>query len=161
MPDGASPFIRLTDLVGRTIVHALTRVCVDGLEHARGLTGPVIVAANHASNADGVLVASWITPAIRRRLYLLGKQEALRRLKTGLGQARTSFGHLMSVDEEVWNDDSLTFRLRALGQSANGTIDVAEDHLRLEVSLPWLLAKLSERLIPAIRKEGTMLLEKK
>jgi hypothetical protein len=48
-----------------------------------------------------------------------------------------------------------------LGQSANGTIDVAEDHLRLEVSLPWLLAKLSERLIPAIRKEGTLLLEKK
>jgi len=40
-------------------------------------------------------------------------------------------------------------------------IDVEEDHLRLEVSLPWLLAKLSEKLIPAIRKEGTLLLEKK
>jgi hypothetical protein len=48
-----------------------------------------------------------------------------------------------------------------LGQSANCTIDVAEDHLRLEVSLPWLFAKLSERLVPAIRKEGTLLLEKK
>jgi 1-acyl-sn-glycerol-3-phosphate acyltransferase len=35
------------------------------------------VAANHVSNADGVLVASWITPVIGRRLYLLGKQEAL------------------------------------------------------------------------------------
>jgi len=93
--------------------------------------------------------------------HRLGKQEAVRRLKTGLGQARTSFGHLMSVDEEVWNGDCLNFRLRALGQSANGTIDVAEDHLRLQVSLPWLLAKLSERLVPAIRKEGTLLLEKK
>ena len=67
----------------------------------------------------------------------------------------------MSVDEEVWNGDRLTFRLRALGQSASGTIDVTEDHLRLEVALPWLLAKLSERLVPAIRKEGTLLLEKK
>lgn len=85
LPDGASAFIRLTDLVGRTIVGALTRVRVDGLEHARGLTGPVIVAANHASNADGVLVASWITPAIRRRLYLLGKQEALAWPLIGLG----------------------------------------------------------------------------
>jgi hypothetical protein len=101
------------------------------------------------------------TPLVVSIPHRLGKQEALRRLKTGLSQARTSFGHLMSVDEEVWNGDSLTFRLRALGQSANGTIDVAEDHLRLEVSLPWLLAKLSERLIPAIRKEGTLLLEKK
>ena len=93
--------------------------------------------------------------------HRLGKQEAVRRLKTGLGQARTGFSHLMSVDEEVWNGDSLTFRLRALGQSASGTIEVQEDHLRLEVALPWLLAKLSERLIPAIRKEGTLLLEKK
>ena len=93
--------------------------------------------------------------------HRLGKEEAVRRLKTGLGQARTSFGHLMSVDEEVWNGDRLTFRLRALGQAASGTIDVAEDHLRLEVALPWLLAKLSERLVPAIRKEGTLLLEKK
>ncbi len=93
--------------------------------------------------------------------HRLGKDEAVRRLKTGLGQARTSFSHLMSVDEEVWNGDRLTFRLRALGQAASGTIEVPEDHLRLEVALPWLLAKLSERLVPAIRKEGTLLLEKK
>ncbi|MEA2982628.1 MAG: hypothetical protein QOF09_4451 [Alphaproteobacteria bacterium] len=93
--------------------------------------------------------------------HRLGRAEAVRRLKAGLGQARTSFSHLMSVDEEVWDGDRLTFRLRALGQSANGTIDVAEDHLRLEVSLPWLLAKFAERLTPAIRKEGTLLLEKK
>jgi len=93
--------------------------------------------------------------------HRLGKEEAVRRLKTGLGRARTDFGHLMSVDEEVWNGDCLTFRLRALGQAASGTIAVAEDHLRLEVALPWLLAKLSERFVPTIRKEGTLLLEKK
>ena len=101
------------------------------------------------------------TPLVVSIPHRLGKQEAVRRLKTGLGQARTSFGHVMSLDEEVWNGDNLRFRVRALGQSANGTIDVAEDHLRLEVSLPWLLAKLSERLVPAIRKEGVLLLEKK
>jgi hypothetical protein len=93
--------------------------------------------------------------------HRLGKDEAVRRLKNGLGQAQSSFGHLMTVDEEIWRGDRLTFRLRALGQSASGTIDVQEDHLRLEVALPWLLAKLSERLVPAIRKEGTLLLEKK
>jgi hypothetical protein len=101
------------------------------------------------------------TPLVVSIPHRLGKDEAVRRLKTGLGQARTSFGHLMSVDEEIWNGDRLTFRLHALGQAASGTIDVAEDHLRLEVALPWLLAKLSERLVPAIRKEGTLLLEKK
>ena len=93
--------------------------------------------------------------------HRLGKEEAVRRLKTGLVQARTNFSHLLTVDEEVWNGDRLTFRLRALGQASSGTIDVAEDHLRLEVALPWLLAKLSEGFVPAIRKEGALLLEKK
>jgi hypothetical protein len=93
--------------------------------------------------------------------HRLGRQEAVRRLKSGLGRARTDFGHLISIEEEAWNGDRVSFRMRALGQSASGVIDVQEDHLRLEVSLPWLLAKISERLIPAIRKEGTLLLEKK
>jgi putative polyhydroxyalkanoic acid system protein len=93
--------------------------------------------------------------------HRLGRQEAVRRLKNGLGRARTDFGHLMSIEEETWNGDRVAFRLRALGQAASGVIDVEEDHLRLEVNLPWLLAKLSEKLIPAIRKEGTLLLEKK
>ena len=93
--------------------------------------------------------------------HRVGKDEAIRRLKNGLGQARTSYSHLLSVEEEVWNGDSLKFRIRALGQTSEGTIGVAEDHLRIEVQLPWLLAKLSERLIPAIRKESTLLLEKK
>ena len=85
LPDRASAFIRLTDWFGRTMVSCLTRVQVEGLEKARGLTGPVIVAANHASNADGVLVASWITPIVGRRLYLLGKQEALNWPLIGIG----------------------------------------------------------------------------
>jgi hypothetical protein len=93
--------------------------------------------------------------------HRLGRQEAARRLKDGLGRARTNFGHLMTIDDESWNGDRLSFRLRALGQSASGVIDVQEDHLRLEVSLPWLLAKISEKLVPAIRREGTLLLEKK
>jgi hypothetical protein len=93
--------------------------------------------------------------------HRLGRQEAERRLKNGLGRARTDFGHLMSIEEESWTGNRVAFRLRALGQAASGVIDVQEDHLRLEVSLPWLLAKLSEKLIPAIRKEGTLLLEKK
>lgn len=93
--------------------------------------------------------------------HRLGKQEAVRRLKNGLGSARTNFGHLLTIDEETWNGDTVKFSIRALGQSAAGTIDVLEDQLRLAVTLPWLLAKLSERFIPAIRKEGALLLEKK
>ena len=85
LPDGQSLFIRATDLVGRVIVRGLTRVHLEGLEHAHGTTGPLLVAANHVSNADGVLVASWLTPALKRRIYLLGKQEAVEWPVIGLG----------------------------------------------------------------------------
>ena len=44
---------------------------------------------------------------------------------------------------------------------ASGSIDVAEDYVRLEVFLPRLLAMLAEGLQPLIRREGSLLLEKK
>jgi putative polyhydroxyalkanoic acid system protein len=91
----------------------------------------------------------------------LGKDEALRRIRTGLGQVRTSFVHLLAVEEEAWTGDHLQFRVRSLGQEAAGTIDVAEDHVRLEVVLPWLLGLLADRLTPMIRREGILMLEKK
>ena len=57
--------------------------------------------------------------------------------------------------------ENLQFSVSALGQVASGTIDVAQDYVRLEVTLPWLLAVLAEKITPAIRKEGTLLLDKK
>src|SRR5262249_36980103 len=67
----------------------------------------------------------------------------------------------LTIREETWSGDRLAFNLSALGQSAVGFIDVADDHVRLEVTLPWLLAVVAEKLTPAIRKEGTLMLEKK
>ena len=66
-----------------------------------------------------------------------------------------------SVQEQIWTGNQLQFQVSALGQAASGSIDVAEDYVRLEVLLPWLLAKLAESVQPLIRKEGTLLIEKK
>ena len=93
--------------------------------------------------------------------HRLSEDEALRRLKNGLGSASANFGHVFKIQEEIWTGPHLQYRISALGQVASGSIDVAEDYVRLEVFLPWLLAKLAETLQPLIRKEGTLLLEKK
>jgi hypothetical protein len=93
--------------------------------------------------------------------HRLGKPEATRRLKAGLGNARANYGQLLAIEEETWAGDSVQFRVRALGQSANGKIDIFDDHVLLEVTLPWLLAKFAEKLVPTIRKEGVLMLEKK
>jgi len=91
----------------------------------------------------------------------LGREEAIRRMKNGLAGVRTQYSHLLTVSEETWNDSQLTFRVTALAQAVSGSIDVADDHVRLEVMLPWLLAKLAERAQAMIGDTGRLMLERK
>lgn len=93
--------------------------------------------------------------------HRLGQAEATSRLQRGLARVRTDYSRFITIDEETWTDNRLNFRMRALGQSSSGTIEVLEDSVRLEVVLPWLLAKIAERVIPTIRNEATLMLEKK
>ncbi|BAL07925.1 hypothetical protein BJA01nite_46010 [Bradyrhizobium japonicum] len=83
----------------------------------------------------------------------------MRRLKTGLGRAAASIP-VMQVEEERWNGDSMSFRIRALGQIASGQVDVADDHVKVEVVLPWLLQRFAEMAQATIRKRGQLLLTK-
>jgi hypothetical protein len=101
------------------------------------------------------------TPLIVSIPHRLGREEATRRIKSGLVAARTSYSALLTFHEEAWSGNRVAFHVSVLGQTAAGLIDVADDHVRLEVTLPWLLAKFAEQLTPAIRKEGTLMLEKK
>lgn len=91
----------------------------------------------------------------------LGKAEAMRRLKEGLAGSKGHLGPLIAIEQESWEGDTLRFRMRALGQTAAAYVEVLEDALRIEVSLPWLLAKAAKRLLPILRKETALLLEKK
>ena len=89
----------------------------------------------------------------------LGREEAVRRLKTGLGRAAVSIP-VMQVEEERWSGDTMNFRIRALGQIASGQVDVADDHVKVQVVLPWLLQRFAEIAQAAIRKRGQLLLTK-
>ena len=93
--------------------------------------------------------------------HRLGRVEAVRRLKEGLSHTKGHLGAMIVLEQEVWQGDTLRFRMRALGQTAAGSIEVLEDALRIEVALPWLLAKAAKRFLPILRKEATLLLEKK
>jgi len=92
--------------------------------------------------------------------HRLGREEAARRLKDGLTRAASSVS-VLKVDEERWDGDRMIFRVRALGQAASGHLDVADDHVRVEVTLPWLLQRFAEVAQGAIRNRGTLLLTKR
>jgi len=92
--------------------------------------------------------------------HRLGREEAARRLRGGLARAAASVP-VLTVDEERWDGDRMFFRVRAIGQAASGQVDVADDHVRLVVTLPWLLQRFAQMAQAAIRDRGTLLLTKK
>ena len=93
--------------------------------------------------------------------HRLGKEEVVRRIKEGLTRGNGPLGPMIAMEQVTWEGDTLRFLMRALGQTAAAKVDVLEDAMRIEVSLPWLLAKAAKRLLPILRKEATLLLEKK
>jgi hypothetical protein len=103
-------------------------------------------------------VAEPLTVTIPHRL---GKAEALRRVQSGLGRVRSDYQNLMTIERESWEGDRVDFQVRALGQSAAGALEFFDTELRLTVTLPWLLARVAGALVPAVRREATLLLEKK
>jgi hypothetical protein len=92
--------------------------------------------------------------------HRLGREEAIRRLKAGLTRAASSIP-VLKVDEARWEDNRMIFRVRTLGQVASGHLDVADDHVRVEVVLPWLLQRFAEAAQVAIRNRGNLLLTKR
>ena len=93
--------------------------------------------------------------------HRLGKVEAVRRLKDGLARTNGHLGAMIAIEQETWQGDIVRFRMRALGHTAAASIEVLEDALRVEVSLPGLLAKAAKTLLPILRKQAALLLEKK
>ena len=99
-------------------------------------------------------------PVVVTLPHKLGKEEALRRVRPALSKVSDSFP-ILKVEQEVWSDDRMDFRVRAMGQVAAGNIQVGDTQVRLEVTLPWLLHKFAEVVQKTIAGKGQILLEKK
>lgn len=73
-PTKGNPLIvRAAAFVCRLVARLATRISVTGLENAPR-SGPLIVVANHLSNADPPIVVGWLTPALGRRMHILAKE---------------------------------------------------------------------------------------
>jgi 1-acyl-sn-glycerol-3-phosphate acyltransferase len=70
-----TPLITTIAFGARTIARSFTRVRIEGAIDDIPREGPVILAANHISNADPVILGAWLTKSLGRRIHWLGKKE--------------------------------------------------------------------------------------
>ena len=70
-----TPIIGIGSLILRFLARSLTRVRIEGDLSAIPATGPLIVASNHTSNADPVIVGPFLNKQLGRPLNWLGKRE--------------------------------------------------------------------------------------
>ncbi len=128
--------IRLVTLAGRIFASALTRVRIEGEIDAIPREGPLIIAANHASNLDAVVIGSWLIGRIGRRFQWLGKKELFDWPIVGWV---SSHGGVHPVDRSTADVEAFRLALRILeeGQilfvfpegtrSRDGTLQAARD----------------------------------
>ena len=70
-----TPLSHALGLAARIGTRIFTHVRFEGSIEDIPKQGPVILAANHASNVDGVLLAGWVLPHLSRQVQWLGKRE--------------------------------------------------------------------------------------
>ena len=70
-----TPLISVLTLGGRIFGRAMSRVSIEGAIDEIPHDGPLIIAANHASNLDVPVIGAWLIPRLGRRIHWLGKKE--------------------------------------------------------------------------------------
>lgn len=93
----------------------------------------------------------------------LGKDEARARINDGLGklQQQMTGGMMFKFTEEWTTKDTLTFTAKGLGQNISGQIDIFPQHVRINATLPSLLAAIAETISGKVEREGQLMLERK
>ena len=92
--------------------------------------------------------------------HRLGRQEAKRRLDSGIGRLRPELSGLVSALDYSWDQDRLNFTASAMWQTITGAIEVLDDAVRIEIELPWMMRLLAETIAKQVRGRSIAMLEK-
>ena len=91
--------------------------------------------------------------------HRLGRAEAKRRIESGLGAIRGEIARYVKEMDHRWDGYRLDFRVAAVMQTITGQLEVCEEFVRVELSLPRLLHLLGKRIAGRIERRGAALLE--
>ena len=114
----------------------MSRIRLEGAVADIPREGPVIIAANHSSNLDAVVIGSWIIPKLGRRIHWLGKKELFAWPVIGWAAAN---GGVHPVDRDAADVEAFRLAKRILDEgqilfvfpegtrSPDGTLQQARD----------------------------------
>ena len=100
-------------------------------------------------------------PMIVNLPHRLGREEAKRRLRGGIGKLKDHVPGGAAEVESRWDGDRMYLTVKAMGQEVAGHIDVEDAKVRLELVLPAFLALFASKIEALFRKKGGELLEDK
>ncbi len=106
-----TPLFSVGGLIFRLLVRALVRLRIEGDVSAIPTSGPLIVAANHASSADPVLIGAFLTQRLNRPINWLGKRELV---ETPLLGRLFRAGGIHPVDREAADLEAFRAAMRIL-----------------------------------------------
>ena len=89
----------------------------------------------------------------------LGRQEARRRVGESVDKVHARYAGTVGNIEQSWTGDRLDFAVTALGQRITGWLEVQDQAVQIRVLLPWLLARIAEKLRPQIEDETRRVLK--
>ena len=86
--------------------------------------------------------------------HSLGAAQAKQRISEGCERLRQQYASQITRADIVWQGERAELKVGAHGQVITARIDVQEDHLKIEVDLPWLLQKLARPLETFLARTG-------
>jgi 1-acyl-sn-glycerol-3-phosphate acyltransferase len=104
-------FLRFFCFLFRSVARSIVRLRFEGDLASLPRTGPLIVAANHASSADPVLIGAFLNQILGRPLNWLGKRELVEFWLTGWMARR---GGVHAVDREAADLEAFRTAMRIL-----------------------------------------------
>jgi hypothetical protein len=90
--------------------------------------------------------------------HQLTQDEALRRLKSAIADAKKQYGEKIDELQESWSGNSGTLNVTAMGQKLAVILRVNSSDVTVQSALPMIAMMFRGKIEAAIRQEGTKLL---
>jgi hypothetical protein len=89
----------------------------------------------------------------------LGAAEAKRRIGSGVDAARSQYGRFLRDADVEWDANRMNFRVTALAQTVQGSVEIEERFVELRAQLPMMIRLLAKRFVPVVKGTGQKLLK--